>query len=91
MEYFCCKCYYFNDEFIVCKECSTWIDNVETTIAKHLNEFKPVVHCRRWKNKKKSETKKVYINFHYRINGEFEFDLYLNHVLFSLYVFNFIF
>ena len=49
MEYYCCKCYSFNDEYILCKECSTWVDNVETTVEKkHLNEFKPVVHAKIW-------------------------------------------
>ena len=38
MEYYCCKCYSFNDEFILCKELSEWVDSVETDIEKHLNE-----------------------------------------------------
>ena len=32
-----CECYSFNDEHILCKECSEWVDNVETKIEKHLN------------------------------------------------------
>jgi hypothetical protein len=39
MEYYYCKGYYFDDEFILCKECSKWLDDVETTIEKHLTEF----------------------------------------------------
>ena len=69
-----CKFFYFNDELILCEECPTWVDNVETTIEKHLHEFKPVVHAKRWKknNKKKQhQNKSCYINFHYRINGVF--------------------
>ena len=27
-----CKFYYLNDELTSCKECSKWVDNVETTI-----------------------------------------------------------
>ena len=40
-----CKCYSCNDEFISCEECSKWVDNVETTIPKHLNNFKPVAQA----------------------------------------------
>ena len=36
------------NEFILCEECSKFVDNVETTIEKHLNEFQPVVHAKRW-------------------------------------------
>ena len=52
----------FNDELILCEECSKWVVGVETCIEKHLNEFKPVVNARRWKNNtnKKSKTKCLY-------------------------------
>jgi len=76
MEYYCCKCYWFNDEFVLCKECSKWTDNVQTTIEKHVSEFKPVVSCKRWKmNKRKNQIQKkyVYINFDYRIDVEFQY------------------
>ena len=45
----------FNDELILCKECNKWVDDVETNIKqkKHSNEFKPVVHAKRWKKKEK--------------------------------------
>ena len=39
MEYYYCKGYYFDDESILCEECSKSLDDVETTIEKHLNEF----------------------------------------------------
>ena len=52
--YYCCKCS-FNDALILCKECNKWVDDVETTIEKHLNEFKPVVNAKRWKNNKKNK------------------------------------
>ena len=45
----CCKCYWFNDELILCEGCNKWVDDVETSIEKHLNEFKPVVQAKRWK------------------------------------------
>ena len=47
-------------------------------LEKHFTEFKPVVHCRIWKNRKKNQNQKnnyVYINFHYRIDGEFQLNL----------------
>ena len=47
-----------NDELVLCKECSKWVDDVETIIEKHLNEFKPLVHCRRWKSNKKNKSQK---------------------------------
>jgi len=80
---------FFNDELILCEECSKLADDVETSIAKHLNEFKPVVNARRWKSNKKNKNPKnhVYINFHYRINGAFQLNLHLNHVQFYLYIF----
>ena len=45
---------------------NTWVDDVQTIVEKHLNEFKAVVHAKRWKsNKKYKHPKKyVYINFH---------------------------
>ena len=49
---------YFNDGLILCEECNNRVDDVETTIEKHLNEFKPVVHAKRWKNNKKNRNKK---------------------------------
>ena len=42
--YYYCKCYHFNDEFILCDERNKWINDVEETIEKHLNEFRPVFH-----------------------------------------------
>ena len=59
---------------ILCKECNEWVDDVETTIEKHLNEFEPVVHAKRWKNKKKNKDQKnddVYIKFQYIIKVYF--------------------
>ena len=41
-----------NDELILCKECNTWVDDVETSVEKHLDEFKPGVNAKRWKNNK---------------------------------------
>jgi len=68
MEYYYCKGYYFDDEFILCKECSKWLDDVETTIEKHVNAFKPVVSCKRWKmDQKKNQNQEKsydYINVH---------------------------
>ena len=61
MEYYHCRCFYLNDEFILCKECSELVDNVETTIEKHfkyVSEFKSVVHAKRWKNNKKNQKPK---------------------------------
>ena len=55
--YYYCKCYSFNDELILCKDCSKWVDSVGTTIEKHLNEFEPVVHAKRWKNNEKNKIK----------------------------------
>ena len=49
----------FTDEMLLCEECSKWVDDVETTIEKHLNEFKPVVHAKRWKNNKKNKIKNI--------------------------------
>jgi len=63
MEYYCCKCYYFSDELILCEECCEWVDDVETTIEKHLNEFKPVVHAKRWKNNKNNQIQKNVYQF----------------------------
>ena len=54
-----CKCYYFNDEYRLCKECSRWIDNVETTVEQHVNGFKAVVHAKRWKNNKNNTHQKL--------------------------------
>jgi len=48
----------FNDELILCEECSKWVGGVETCIEKHLNEFKPVVNARRWKNNEKNKNQK---------------------------------
>ena len=60
MEYYCCTCYTLNYEFILGKECSNWIDNVETVIEKHVNTFKPIISCKRWKmNKKKNQNQKI--------------------------------
>jgi len=38
---------FFNAELILCEECNKCVDDVETTIEKHLKEFKPVVHAKR--------------------------------------------
>ena len=46
--YYSCKCYCFNDELILCEGCNKWVDDVEPSIEKHLNEFKPVVQAKRW-------------------------------------------
>ena len=58
MDYYACKCCSFNDEFELCAECSKWLDSVGTTIEKHINEFKPVVHVNRWLNRKNKQTQK---------------------------------
>ena len=87
---YCCKCY-FTDELILCEECSKWVYDVETTIEKHSNEFKPVLNAKIWKNNKKNKSQKnnyVYISFHYIMNGVFQLNQYLNNVLFCVYVFN---
>ena len=53
-----CKCDSFDDDYILRKECSRWIADVETSNAKHTNEFKPGVHATRWKmNNKKNHNK----------------------------------
>ena len=57
--YYYCACYYFNDELILCEECCKWVDDVETTIEKHLNGFKPVVHSKRWKSNKDNKIPKI--------------------------------
>ena len=75
MKYNCCTCYSFNDEYILCNECSKWVDNVEATIEKkHLNEFKRVVHAKRWKNNKKNKHQQIirFISISIRINGVFQ-------------------
>ena len=36
-----------------------FVDDVETTIEKHLNEFKPVVHAKIWKNHEKNKNQKI--------------------------------
>ena len=76
MEYFYCKGYYFDDEFILYKECSKWLDDVETTSENHWNKLEPVVSCKRWKMKQKKdqnqENNYVYINVHWRRDGEFQ-------------------
>ena len=60
MEHYCCTCRTFNYEFILGKECSNWIDNVETMIEKHVSELEPIVSCKRWKmNKKKNQHQKI--------------------------------
>ena len=57
--YYCCKCYHINDELILCDECNKWDTDVETTIEKHFNEFKQVLHAKRWKkNNKKNQHQK---------------------------------
>ena len=57
--YYCCKCVFFQDELILCDECNKWVNDVELTIEKHLNEFKPVFHAKRLKNKKNKNQKTV--------------------------------
>ena len=47
------------DGLVLCEECCKWIDDVETTVDKHLNEFKPVVHAKTWKNESKNRNRKV--------------------------------
>ena len=32
MDYYVCKCCSFTDEFVLCEECSKWLDSVETTM-----------------------------------------------------------
>ena len=49
---------FFKDELILRDECSKWADDVEATIEKHLNEFKPVFHARKWKNNKNNKDQK---------------------------------
>ena len=54
---------FFQDELILCDECEKRINGVEETIDKHLNEFKPVYHARRWKtNEKNKIQKKMFIS-----------------------------
>ena len=50
-----CKCYSCKYEVILCKECSKLVAVVETTIEKHLNQLKPVVNAKRWKNNKNNQ------------------------------------
>ena len=52
---------------IYCVECSEWSDKVETTIEKHVNEPKAVVHAKRWKNNKNNKNQKI---------GLYQFSLY---------------
>jgi len=33
--YYYCKCYSFNDKMKLCKDCSKWVDNAETTSEKN--------------------------------------------------------
>ena len=33
MDYYVCKCCSVNDEFVLCEECSKWMDSVETTMG----------------------------------------------------------
>ena len=49
---------FFQRELIFVEECSKWINDVEETIEKHLNEFKPVFHAKRLKNNKNNKTQK---------------------------------
>ena len=74
---------FLNDELILCEECNKWVDDVETIIEKHLNDFKPVFNAKGWNKNKKNQHQKidyVYINFHYGINRVFQLNLHLNHV-----------
>jgi len=57
--YYDCTCYYFNDDLMLCKDCSKRVDDVEPTVQTHLNEFKPVVHAKTWKNNKKNTNQKM--------------------------------
>jgi len=51
---------FFTDELILCEECCKFLDDVEATIEEHLNEFKAVVHAKRWKkNNKNNQTQKI--------------------------------
>ena len=61
----------------MCQECPKWVDDVETTTEKHLNEFQPVVHCKRWKNNQNNKHQKVIMFIPIFIIGQM---VYLNHV-----------
>jgi len=56
--YYYCQCYHFQDELNICEECNKWINNVEETFDKHLNEFKPVYTAKRWKANKNNTKQK---------------------------------
>ena len=65
--YYCCKCYHFNGELILCDECNKWVDDVETTIEKlSLNQrfmlkygrTIRVMKVKIWKNNKSNENQK---------------------------------
>ena len=56
--YYCCQCYFFQDELILCDECDKWVNDVEEKIEKHLNGFKPVFHAKIWKANKKNKNRK---------------------------------
>ena len=57
--YYCCKCDFFQDELILRDVCNKWVNDVEETIEKHLNEFKPVFHAKGWKNNKNNKNQKI--------------------------------
>ena len=56
--YYCCQYYFFKNELILCAECDTWANDVEETIEKHRNDFKPVLNVKRWKNNKNNKNQK---------------------------------
>jgi hypothetical protein len=44
---------------ILCEGCNKWVGDVKTSIEKHVNEFKPVVNAKRWKNNKNNKNQKI--------------------------------
>ena len=53
--YYYCKCYIHNEKYVLCDMCSSWMDYVDNVFETHkVDDFKPVVRCKRWVNKKKN-------------------------------------
>lgn len=56
--YYKCKCYIHNEKYVLCDICSTLMDYVDDVFETHkIEEFEPIVHAKRWKNKKKQQQK----------------------------------
>ena len=61
MEYYNCHCHYFDDGYVLCKNCCRWLDKVEvyeTIVYTKNKDAKPVTHAKRWKNKNQTSNKK---------------------------------